>query len=282
MAQSGIFNILPTDYQLYLESMLPGMNEVPIGSEYFDEEMTDQITDSVLSNYFGTNSEAFDWARGTQDIGKYEGSIGEMDYITPRYSEGHNDPERLTGFNKLFNTLGSYNYKINPPGLEQQAIGHYKAATDPSVTITDRYDWNPDYGWRSDNKFGWKGPDSISSRGDVTTSMLAKKLWNQRKGNFDLSNTAEMVGNYFGHRQSEGEGRDVNMTIPISNETWQSYQPNSVPENTMRGSDLPTTDFSQWNKSTPSRVSNYTTPDRGDYGGRGHHFNTGGLVSLVL
>ena len=271
MAQSGIFNILPTDYQLYLESMLPGMNKVPIGSEYFDTEMTDQITDSVLSNYFGTNSLS-------QDTGSYRGAIDEMDYITRKYPRGHNDPNRLTGFNKLFNTLGSYNYKINPPSLEQQAIGHYKAATDPSVTITDRYDWNPDYGWRDDDKYGWKGS---GKRGDVTTSMLAKKLWNQRKG-LDLSGTAEMVGNYFGHRQSEGEGRDVNMTIPISNERWQSYQPNVVPENTTRGSDLPTTDFSQWNKSAPSRVSNYTTPDRGDYGGQGHHFNTGGLVSLVI
>ena len=43
MAQSGIFNILPTDYQLYLESMLPYMNEVPIGREYFNKEIEDQI-----------------------------------------------------------------------------------------------------------------------------------------------------------------------------------------------------------------------------------------------
>ena len=255
MAQSGIFNILPTDYQLYLESMLPWMNEVPIGSEYFDTEMTDQITDSVLNKYFNYNPNF--------GGGQYENRIGEMDYISSRYSKGHNDPNRLTGFNKLFNTLGSYGYKINPPGLEQQAIGHYKAATDPSVTITDRYNWNPDYGWRRDDKYGWTGS---GKRGDVTTSMLAKKLWNQRKGNFDLSNTAEMMGNYFGHRQSEGEGRNVNMTIPISNETWQNYQPNPVPENTTRA----------------SRVSNYTSPDRGDYGGRGYHFNTGGLASLML
>ena len=254
MAQSGIFNILPTDYQLYLESMLPGMNEVPIGSEYFDTEMTDQIKDSVLSNYFGTNSLS-------QDTGSYRGAIDEMDYITSKYPIGHNDPNRLTGFNKLFNTLGSYGYKINPPA----------AGADPSVTITDRYDWNPDYGWRSDDKYGWKGS---GDRGDVTTSMLAKKLWNQapfRRKSLDLSGTAEMVGNYFGHRQSEGEGRDVNMTIPISNETWQSYQPNVVPQTTQRGT------FEVPRNETASDNRGVGLPPRGAAG-----FNTGGIVSLVI
>ena len=253
MAQSGIFNILPTDYQLYLESMLPWMNEVPIGSEYFDTEMTDQIKDSVLNKYFNYNPNF--------GGGQYENRIGEMDYISPRYSMGHNDPNRLTGFNKLFNTLGSYGYKINPPA----------AGADPSVTITDRYDWNPDYGWRSDDKYGWKGS---GDRGDVTTSMLAKKLWNQapfRRRSLDLSGTAEMVGNYFGHRQSEGEGRDVNMTIPISNERWQSYQPNFVPQTTQRGT------FEVPRNETASDNRGVGLPPRGVAG-----FSSGGIVSLVI
>ena len=253
MAQSGIFNILPTDYQLYLESMLPGMNEVPIGSEYFDTEMTDQITDSVLNKYFNYNPNF--------GGGQYENRIGETDYISPRYSMGHNDPNRLTGFNKLFNTLGSYGYKINPSA----------AGADPSVTITDRYDWNPDYGWREDDKYGWMGQHDTGARSNVTTSMLGKKLWNQRKGNFDLSNTAEMVGNYFGHRQSEGEGRDVNMTIPISNETWQSYQPNVVPQTTQRGT------FEVPRNETASDNRGVGLPPRGVAG-----FNRGGIVSLML
>jgi hypothetical protein len=136
------------------------------------------------------------------------------------------------------------------------------------VTITDRYDWNPDYGWRSDDKYGWMGS---GKRGDVTTSMLGKKLWNQRKGKFDLSGTAEMMGNYFGHRQSEGEGRDVNMTIPIGNERWQSYQPNLVPQTTQRGT------FEVPRNETASDNRGVGLPPRGTA-----RFSTGGLVSLVL
>jgi len=237
MAQSGIFNILPTDYQLYLESMMPSMNEVPIGSEYFDEEMTDQIRDNVLSNYFGNTSLS-------QDTGKVEGTIGEEQYWSDRYSKGYQDPDTLTGFNKLFNSLGSYNYKFNRPSAP--------TFDNASIDITDRYDWNPDYGVRGYDKlgapisYGWTGMyDDPNRRGDVTGSMLAKHLWNQKIGvnnrggggesrGLDFSNTAEMLGNYFGHRASEGEGRNVNFNIPVSNETIRSYQPTNVSSNRKR------------------------------------------------
>jgi len=252
MAQSGIFNILPTDYQLYLESMLPYMNEVPIGREYFDKGMEDQIIDSTLTDYWGGNT----------------GSIGERDYITDKYRMGTNDPSTGTGFNKLFNTLGSYNYKINPPA----------AGADPSVTITDRYDWNPTY-----NKYGYddnvlmdlgtfsnfnqgiKQEPVRSDTGDVTAPMFAKFLWNTRPtslggSGFDFANTAEMAGNYFGHRQSEGKGRDVNMTIPINNETFRNYESGN---------------FS--NLSEPRRPAPSNQPPRGAAG-----FNSGGIASFVI
>ena len=211
-ALTGITSILPSDYRLYLESMMPSMSGVPIDKSYFDEDMYGQIIDSVLSKYA---------QNPTQNL---SGSIGEMDYITSRNPLGHNDPERVTGFNQLFNTLGSYNYEITPPGLEQQAIGHYKAATDPNITITDRYDWNPDYGIRTTGPitYGWTGDQPASRRGDVTTAMLAKHLWNQRKG-LDKANTLEMLGNYLGHRQSEEEGRDVDINIPIKVSDLKKY-----------------------------------------------------------
>ena len=237
MAQSGLFNILPTDYQLYLESMLPGMNEVPIGSEYFDDEMTDQIKDSTLTDYFGNNQ-------------LNTGSIGERDYATDYYGSGTNDPDTLTGFNKLFNTLGSYNYKFNRPSAT--------TFDNASIDITDRYDWNPTYGERNPGGLGW-----VEKGGrDVTTPMMAKHLWNQRPtslggSGFDFTNTAEMAGNYFGHRASEGKGRNVNLNIPVSNETIRNYQPTNVSSNRER-----------------SFVEAIGPP--------GRNYNTGGLVSLVV
>ena len=72
--------------------------------------MTDQIRDSVLSNYFGNTSIS-------QDTGKVRGTIGEIDYVSDKYREGYSDPDTLTGYNKLFNSLGSYNYKFNKVGI---------------------------------------------------------------------------------------------------------------------------------------------------------------------
>ena len=230
MAQSGLFNILPTDYQLYLESMLPGMNEVPIGSEYFDDEMTDQIKDSTLTDYFRNNQ-------------LNTGSIGEMDYMTEEYRSGTNDPSSGTGFNKLFNTLGSYNYKFNRPSAP--------TFDNASIDITDRYDWNPTYSER-----GYGGNE------DVNPLMFGKFLWNVRPrrlggSGFDFANTAEMAGNLFGHRASEGKGRNVNLNIPVSNETIRNYQPTNVSSNRER-----------------SFVEAIGPP--------GRNYNTGGLVSLVV
>jgi hypothetical protein len=230
MAQSGLFNILPTDYQLYLESMLPGMNEVPIGSEYFDDEMTDQIKDSTLTDYFRNNQ-------------LNTGSIGEMDYMTEEYRSGTNDPSSGTGFNKLFNTLGSYNYKFNRPSAP--------TFDNASIDITDRYDWNPTY-----SEWGYGGNE------DVNPLMFGKFLWNVRPrrlggSGFDFANTAEMAGNLFGHRASEGKGRNVNLNIPVSNETIRNYQPTNVSSNRER-----------------SFVEAIGPP--------GRNYNTGGLVSLVV
>ena len=253
MAQSGIFNILPTDYQLYLESMLPWMNEVPIGKEYFDEEMEDQIIDSVLTDYWGDNT----------------GSIGERDYITDKYKKGMNDPRTGTGFNKLFNTLGSYNYKINRPSAP--------TFDNASINITDRYDWNPAYGDIGGvfgQKFGWMDKGGK----DVTTSMMAKHLWNQRPrklggSGFGFANTAEMVGNYFGHRQSEGQGRNVNITIPISNERFKDYSGGNFGNLSESQRPISSNEISNMLGNT----SPMNQPPQGAAG-----FSSGGIVSLVL
>jgi hypothetical protein len=230
--------------------MLPYMNEVPIGREYFDKEMEDQIIDSTLTDYFS-------------EYGDNTGLIKERDYRTNKYEMGTNDPSTGTGFNTLFNTLGSYNYEINPPA----------AGADPSVTITDRYDWNPTYGERRPGELGFVEQGGT----DVTTPMLMKHLLlNQRPtslggSGFDFANTAEMIGNYFGHRQSKGQGRDVNITIPITNEKFKRYQasanpkPYSLTKNILKPSP----------KNKP-RIK-FNMPPKGAAG-----FSGGGIVSLMI
>ena len=191
----GVVGMLPSEYRLYLESMMPSMNERPIGDEYFTNEMKDQIKDQVLNQF---------------SLGNNKGLITEIDYQTKRNPMGTNDPSSLTGFNQLFNTLGSYQYDVVPDDKG--------GAT---VNITDRYDWNPDYGDK-----GYVGTGGT----DVTTPMLLNQLYRQfilgkrtRRGDFDAANTLEMLGNYFGHRKSKGEGRDVKFSFPVTEEEILEY-----------------------------------------------------------
>ena len=190
----GIVGMLPSDYRLYLESMMPSMNEKPIGDEYFTDEMRDQIKDQVLSK---------------TSRGDNKGLITEIDYQTERNPMGTNDPSSLTGFNQLFNTLGSYQYDFVP---NDEGGG--------MINITDRYDWNPDYG---DEGYVGKGGT------DVTTPMLLNQLYRQlilgtrKRGGFDAANTLEMLGNYFGQRESEGEGRDVKFSFPVTKKEILEY-----------------------------------------------------------
>ena len=190
----GIVGMLPSDYRLYLESMMPSMNEKPIGDEYFTDKMQDQIKDQVLSK---------------TSRGDNKGLITEIDYQTERNPMGTNDPSSLTGFNQLFNTLGSYQYDFVP---NDQGGG--------TINITDRYDWNPDY---ADEGYVGEGGT------DVTTPMLLNQLYRQlilgtrKRGGFDAANTLEMLGNYFGQRESEGEGRDVEFSFPVTKEEILEY-----------------------------------------------------------
>ena len=246
-AAPAITSLLPVDYRLYLESMMPWMNEVPIGVDHFNKNLQNQLVDESLTDHFWDSYDA-----DQQDLKTYHpNQTGE---------------ETLTGWDTLFNTLGSYQSKVNPPA----------AGADPSVTITDRYDWNPDY-----DEEGYGGEK------DVTVPMFGKFLWNTRPKNlggtgFSFSDTAEMAGNLFGHRQTEGKGRDVNMTIPVSNEKWRSYQPNVVSGNTTRGKytnmfGSGSNMFGSGSKRPNEGPNRYFTQTK-----YGKAYNTGGIVSLML
>jgi hypothetical protein len=50
--------MLPPEYRLYLESMMPSMNEVPIGDDYFNDEMKNQMKDAVLSNIINFDADS--------------------------------------------------------------------------------------------------------------------------------------------------------------------------------------------------------------------------------
>ena len=130
----GIVGMLPSDYRLYLESMMPSMNEKPIGDEYFTDEMRDQIKDQVLYKYSVGEKIRDMNPPGTQNLPDFsKGLISESDYDTKRNPMGITDLNTLTGYNKLFNTLGSYQYEMVPDDKGGAMIN-----------ITDRYDWNPD------------------------------------------------------------------------------------------------------------------------------------------
>ena len=224
----GIVGMLPSDYRLYLESMMPSMNEKPIGDEYFTDEMRDQIKDQVLYKYsVGENIRDMN-PPGTQNLPDFsKGLISESDYDTERNPMGTNDPSSLTGFNQLFNTLGSYQYEMVPDDKGGAMIN-----------ITDRYDWNPDYGElttgvdeEGTGDYGYVGAGGT----DVTTSMLLNQLYRQfilgdRYRDFDMANTLELLGNYFGQRESEGKGRDVKFSFPVTQEEIEDYVPKKEEE----------------------------------------------------
>ena len=224
----GIVGMLPSDYRLYLESMMPSMNEKPIGDEYFTDEMRDQIKDQVLYKYsVGENIKDMN-PPGTQNLPDFsKGLISESDYDTERNTMGISDPSSLTGYNKLFNTLGSYQYEMVPDDKGGAMIN-----------ITDRYDWNPDYGEfttgvdeEGTGDYGYVGAGGT----DVTTSMLLNQLYRQfilgdRYRDFDMANTLELIGNYFGQKESEGKGRDVKFSFPVTQEEIEDYVPKKEEE----------------------------------------------------
>ena len=210
----SIFDSLSPEYRLYFESMLPWMNEVPIGEEYFTDEMIQQLKNSVLTRYQDTGETSgmmtpwdpwYDVPMGdyfsetgsfNPDWNKYYKRLG-TDYAPNTISHS----SRVGNPNTIYNTLGTYNYEISPR--------HHTAPR--KATITDRYDWNPDY-----SSWGWVS-NSPEGR-DVTTPMMARGLFELARGNVGVQNAAEMFGSYMGHRESEGEGRDVNITIPLENQ----------------------------------------------------------------
>ena len=97
----------------------------------------------------------------------------------------------------LWETLGKYNYNINRPSAPN---------FEGSINFDDVYSWKPEY-----SDLGRRG-DS-----DANLPMIFRGLGNYLTGKIPLRNVAEIVGSYVGPRETRGEGRPVNFTVPVDN-----------------------------------------------------------------
>ena len=177
---------IPAEYRLYAKSILPGGESGKVGSDYFTEDFKQELRKQALDKYKIT--------------GKLKGNVHEG-------SQHRSDStyNKLIGFPSTYASLGTYGYEINPKTLD--------------VKIKDTYDWNPHYGKSESGAVGWDvGPGDKQS--DVDLSMLKDYVVNAVKtGSVDKANALELIGNYFGGKESEGKGFDVDIDIPTKEAT---------------------------------------------------------------
>jgi len=185
---------IPPEYRLYAKSILPGGESGKVGSDYFPESFKRELRAQALDKYKRT--------------GKLTGQVGETDQGRS-YRKGEATLNKLLQFPSTYASLGTYTYDIDPKTMD--------------VRITDKYDWNPDYGTRKiggEEMTGWHKPTRSFKGKDVDLGMfkqLAKESWKNKS--IDKANLLEMVGNYFGGKESEGKGFDVNIDIPTKEAT---------------------------------------------------------------
>jgi hypothetical protein len=181
---------IPPEYRLYAKSILPGGESGKVGSDYFPESFKRELRAQALDKYKRT--------------GELTGQVGERE-------QHRGDPtiNKLLQFPSTYASLGTYTYDIDPKTMD--------------VRVTDKYDWNPDYGTRKilgEEMTGWHKPTRSFKGQDVDLGMfkqLAKESWKNKS--IDKANLLEMVGNYFGGKESEGKGFDVDIDIPTKEAT---------------------------------------------------------------
>ena len=88
------------------------------------------------------------------------------------------------------------------------------------VKITDKYDFNPAYGSKTIGGKTYTGYVGDKEGTDVGLGMFKDKFKESiRDKSVDTANVLEMIGNYFGGKQSEGKGFDVDIDIPMEEAT---------------------------------------------------------------
>jgi len=102
----------------------------------------------------------------------------------------------------LWETLGMYDYNINRPSAPN---------FEGNINFEDVYNWKPEYSDRG--RIGY-----MTGQGtDADLPMVFRGLGNYFKGQIPFRNVLEMVGSYVGPRETSGEGRDLNFTVPVDN-----------------------------------------------------------------
>ena len=225
---------IPPEYRLYLQTMFPGQKTGTIDEGYFSQDFKDQLKDQVLSKIemglgfdsppVSDESMRFMFPYGTVR----KGTIFPQDYRTAANPAGTTDPKYYkgergsspTGYSSPFNTLGTYQYEYKMPTAP--------AFDNAAIVVTDKYDWNPMYGTVPEQNFtgyigegfGKKGDEDYVEGSDVDAKMLFEFVKNQIKNKeLDTASALELIGNYLGPRESEGEGRDIRIEIPVDTPT---------------------------------------------------------------
>jgi hypothetical protein len=226
-----LVNSIPPEYRLYASTMLPWNKTGTVDESYFNQDFKDKLKDQVLNKMdwgmkHGTPKAMF--PSGTVR----EGTIYPQNYMTPANPSGYVDRDSLTGYDSVFNTLGTYNYKYNMPTAP--------AFDNASIDIIDRYDWNPNYGTVDDftgyigSGFGREGEEGYVKGRDVDLDMLKRFAINAfKKRKLNRNDALELVGNYLGPKQSKGEGKDIKINIPTNVSTFAGNEGRQV--STKRG-----------------------------------------------
>jgi|19_taG_2_1085344.scaffolds.fasta_scaffold61569_2 hypothetical protein len=266
-----ITDLLPLPYKLYMEQFY---RDDPIGEEYFSDEHKEALLDAITAQYNKT--------------GDISGIVSSFDETNPVTGGGAGQD--------IFESLSGFEYDINRP----------RAPTfdDPTVTISDKYNWNPVY-----SEHGWT-PFSLDPRstyqavteegehpervGDVNAAKMAKYLFNRLKHTGTYFNfleeypnrwpyqekygrygPAEMVGNWLGPRASEGEGRDVSLTLPFDfNRSTEDMSMHSLHHPNEKRPGIPLNVVNRNMERTESRVD-----PSGNV--RAYGLNRGGIIGLL-
>ena len=188
----GIGNLvkekIPPEYRLYAKSILPGGESGKVDESYFTEDFKKTLRTQALEKFKLT--------------GELKGSVNQFDQIRGFHNRDE-ELNKLVGMPSTYASLGAYSYEIDPKTLD--------------VKIKDRYDWNPSYGKIDKNRIGFI--NNKEGR-DVDLTMMKDFAKNAiKEGRLDKANALELIGNYFGGKESQGTGFDVDINIPTQEAT---------------------------------------------------------------
>jgi hypothetical protein len=190
----GIGNLvkekIPPEYRLYAKSILPGGESGKVDESYFTEDFKKTLRTQALEKF--------------KQTGELKGSVNQFDQIRGFHNRDE-ELNKLVGMPSTYASLGAYSYEIDPKTLD--------------VKIKDRYDWNPSYGKIDKNRIGFINNKTKEGR-DVDLTMMKDFAKNAiKEGRLDKANALELIGNYFGGKESQGTGFDVDINIPTQEAT---------------------------------------------------------------